>query len=109
MSHDVEIFYDSNDRTEMSFYYAFGENFECLGGGNGWFEKLWWETETEIIRGVIELSLEMHVSKLDSSIDIPSNAISFDPSTIPADAAGPVSSKSHKNLSQMVKISFAPN
>ena len=50
---------------------------------------------------MIELSLEMHVSKLDSSIEIPSNAVSFDPSATPADAAGPVSSKSHKNLSQM--------
>ena len=49
----------------------------------------------------MEFSLVMDVSKLDSSIDVPSNAISFDPSAIPADAAVPVSSKSHKNLSQM--------
>ena len=48
----------------------------------------------------MELSLEMNVSKLDSSIDVPSSAISFDPSAIPADAAVPVSSKSHKNLSK---------
>ena len=49
---------------------------------------------------MIELSLEIDVSKLVSSIDIPSSAIIFDPSAIPADAAVPVSSKSHKNLSK---------
>ena len=47
---------------------------------------------------MIELSFEINVSKLESSIEIPSNAISFDPSAIPADAAGPAPSKSHKNF-----------